>query len=129
MSPKGSAAPETIEATERAAALAEKSGNLTQLVNLVIVERYHRLRVGRLTRRRLACRPGSRACPSRRQSQQSRERASSPTVTRYWSGDLAGAEKHFTAGLKFFDDPGFKRSAGVSHCRCLLHSQVGTHGR
>ena len=36
---RGYAAPETIEATERAAALAEKSGNLTQLVNSVIVER------------------------------------------------------------------------------------------
>ena len=33
---RGYAAPETIDATERAAALAEKSGNLTQLVNWMI---------------------------------------------------------------------------------------------
>src|SRR5580704_4345746 len=34
---RGYAAPETIDATERAAALAEKSGNLAQLVNLMIL--------------------------------------------------------------------------------------------
>src|SRR6266849_5267517 len=46
-------------------------------------------------------------------------REGSPTVlahahtlqlqTRYWRGDLAGAEKHFAAGLKLFDDPGFRQ--------------------
>ena len=35
---RGFAAPETIDAIERAAALAEKSGNLAQLVNSVICE-------------------------------------------------------------------------------------------
>ena len=34
---EGYAAPETTDATERAAALAEKSGNLAQLVNLMIL--------------------------------------------------------------------------------------------
>jgi len=29
--------------------------------------------------------------------------------TRYWRGDLAGAEEHFADGLKFFDDPGFRQ--------------------
>jgi hypothetical protein len=29
--------------------------------------------------------------------------------TRYFRGDLAGAEEHFAAGLKFFDDPGFRQ--------------------
>src|SRR5262249_4530512 len=33
---------------------------------------------------------------------------------RYHRGDLAGAEKHFTAGLKFFDDPGFRRYPGAA---------------
>jgi hypothetical protein len=28
-------------------------------------------------------------------------------MTRYYLGDFAGVEKHFTAGLKFFDAPGF----------------------
>jgi tetratricopeptide (TPR) repeat protein len=34
--------------------------------------------------------------------------------TRYWRGDLAGVEKHFTAGLKFFDDPGFRQYPGAA---------------
>ena len=109
---KGYAASETNDATERAAALAEKSGNLTQLVSSVIVESSDRPLLGRLTRRRCACRPGARACP----------REGSPTIlgrahilqlmTRYYRGDFVGAEKHFTAGLKFFDDPGFTTGRG-----------------
>ena len=35
-------------------------------------------------------------------------------ITRYWRGDLAGVEKHFTAGLKFFDDPGFRQLPGAA---------------
>jgi tetratricopeptide (TPR) repeat protein len=35
-------------------------------------------------------------------------------LTRSLRGDLAGAEKHFTAGLKFFDDPGFRQSLPVA---------------
>jgi tetratricopeptide (TPR) repeat protein len=31
-------------------------------------------------------------------------------MVRYWGGDLIGAEQHFLTGLKFFDDPGFRRS-------------------
>jgi hypothetical protein len=29
-------------------------------------------------------------------------------MTRYYLGDFAGAEEHFTAELQFFDDPGFR---------------------
>ena len=36
------------------------------------------------------------------------------TATRYELGDLVGAEKHFTAGLEFFDDPVFRQSAEAS---------------
>src|SRR5712691_2497382 len=35
-------------------------------------------------------------------------------MTLYARGDLAGAEKHFAAGLEFFDDPGFKRYPGAA---------------
>ena len=35
-------------------------------------------------------------------------------VTRYCRGDLAGAEKRFMSRLKFFDDPGVRRGAGVA---------------
>jgi tetratricopeptide (TPR) repeat protein len=30
-------------------------------------------------------------------------------MTAYWLGDLEGAEKYFTMGLKFFDDPAFRQ--------------------
>jgi tetratricopeptide (TPR) repeat protein len=36
------------------------------------------------------------------------------TATRHDLGDLVGAEKHFTAGLEFFDDPVFRQSAEAS---------------
>jgi tetratricopeptide (TPR) repeat protein len=34
-------------------------------------------------------------------------------TARYYLGDLAGAEKHFTAGLTFFDDLGFRQAPGA----------------
>ena len=34
--------------------------------------------------------------------------------TRFESGDLAGVEEHFIAGLKFFDDPGYRRHPGAT---------------
>jgi tetratricopeptide (TPR) repeat protein len=30
-------------------------------------------------------------------------------LVRYWRGDLAGVEEHFTTGLAFFDDPSFRQ--------------------
>ena len=111
---RGYSAPETIEAIERVAALAEKSGNLAQLVHWVAFEMGHRLHLGRLT-------PPPVRLPTRRSSLPfakavppvSRLRMHSPdTYTRHGRGDLAGVEKHFTAGLKFFDDPGFRQYPG-----------------
>jgi hypothetical protein len=31
---------------------------------------------------------------------------------RYWLGDLLGVEEHFATGLKFFDDPVYRRARG-----------------
>jgi tetratricopeptide (TPR) repeat protein len=31
----------------------------------------------------------------------------------FWRGDLASAEKHFTTGLKFFDEPAFRQNAAA----------------
>ena len=50
-------------------------------------------------------------------------------ITRYWRGDLAGAEKHFTAGLKFFDDPGFRQfPEPPRRDLCLWFGKLGTRG-
>jgi hypothetical protein len=35
-------------------------------------------------------------------------------MAHFYGGNLAGAEKHFTAGLKFFDHPSFRRVPGVA---------------
>ena len=52
----GYAAPETIDAVERAAPLAEKSSSLAELINWVGSRCCHRRHLGRLARRRYACR-------------------------------------------------------------------------
>ncbi len=112
---KGYAAPETIAATDRAAALAEKSGNLAQLVNWVGSRCFTAFNSGDLPAAgaladqalELALREGSPISLASAHGTQ--------ILTRYWRGDLAGVEKHFTTGLKFFDDPGFiKRYPGAA---------------
>jgi hypothetical protein len=102
---KGYSASETIEAAQRAAVLAEKSGKLAQLGAW--------LRSRGLT----ASSAGDSAAASAfaDQALELALQEGSPTSlggayslqaqTCYMRGDLAGAEKHFAAGLKFFDDP------------------------
>ena len=109
---RGYSAPETIDATERAASLAEKSGNLAQLVYWVSSRYIATLVSGDL--------PAAAALAD--QALELALREGSPTslgsahalqmMARYYLGDLAGAEKHFTAGLTFFDDLGFRQVAG-----------------
>jgi tetratricopeptide (TPR) repeat protein len=111
---KGNAPPETIEAIERADALIEKSGNVTQLRNWVMSRSLIAFEAGNL--------PAAIALAD--QALELALREGSPTglglvhvlqlSTRYWRGDLAGVEKHFTAGLKFFDDPGFRQYPGAA---------------
>ncbi len=104
---KGFAAYETKEATERAAALAEKSGNLTQLVSSISSQVMISLFSGDLGAAstladqalEFALREGSPRILGRAHHHQQ--------MTRYYLGDFAGSEKHFTAGLKSFNDPGF----------------------
>jgi class 3 adenylate cyclase/tetratricopeptide (TPR) repeat protein len=106
---KGFAAPETIDAIQRAAKLAEKTDNLARVVGLINTRGFSAYFSGDL---RAAGALADHAL----------ELASGhgwPSVlanihflqvtTRYLLGDLAGVEKYFSAGLKFFDDPGFLR--------------------
>ena len=107
-------APETIEATERAAALAEKSGNLAQIVDLMVSKGVTALNRGDITA----------ACALADPALDFALRDGTPTslgmaralqmYTRFESGDLAGVEEHFIAGLKFFDDPGYRRHPGAT---------------
>jgi class 3 adenylate cyclase/tetratricopeptide (TPR) repeat protein len=110
---RGYAAPETIEATERAVALAEKGGTLRQLVNLIISRATIAFVSGDLPAAGLFA---DQALDLGLRQGSANNLGSVHGIqlqTRYWRGDLAGAEKHFATGLKFFDDPGFKRSAAI----------------
>jgi tetratricopeptide (TPR) repeat protein len=106
---RGPAAPETIDANAHTAALAEKSGNLTRLVRVINSRGFSAYFSGDLA--------GAGALAD--QGLELAVREGSPTmlaslhflqlVVHHFRGDLAGAEKHFTAGLPFFDDPGFRQ--------------------
>ena len=100
---RGYAAPETLDAVEHTKALAAKSGNLTQLVSLIIFRGITAFTSGDL--------PTAGALAD--QALEIALREHNPlslafvymlqTATRHQLGDLVGAEKHFTAGLEFFD--------------------------
>ena len=106
---KGHVAPETIEATERLAALADKSGNLKQLVNLLVARTHIAFMSGDY---RTADNLGV-------QTLELAQREGSPTSlalahdqligSRHMLGDLGAVEKHFTEWLRFCDDLGFKQ--------------------
>ncbi len=111
---KGYSAPETTEAIARAGTLAEKSGNLSQLVGNALSKILAPLNLGDLPRAgaaadqalELALREGSPTAIGMAHAFQ--------TIVRYNRGDLAGAEQHYTAGLKFFDDPVYRRVPGAA---------------
>jgi tetratricopeptide (TPR) repeat protein len=107
----GFAAPETQEAIRRAAALAEKNGNLAQLVSSVSSRVMIALFSGDL--------PAAASLAD--QALELAIREGSPTIlgvahhhqimTRYYLGDFARVEEHFKSALQFFDDPGFRNPA------------------
>src|SRR5262249_35464030 len=104
---KGYAAPETIDAVERTAPLAEKGGNLAELINWVGSRCVIAGISGDFSAAvklagqavELALREGS---PERLAGAYGLE-----VIARVNLGDLAGAEKHFTTGMAFFDDPSY----------------------
>jgi class 3 adenylate cyclase/tetratricopeptide (TPR) repeat protein len=106
---RGHRAPETLAAYQRVGLLAEKSGNL------------QRLRASMMTRFAQAGQRGdlSAAAALADQALELARREGNPTamayvhmaqlIARHLRGDLAGAENHFAAGLKFVDDPVFRK--------------------
>jgi class 3 adenylate cyclase len=111
---KGHAAPETLNAIERVAALSEKSGQLARLAGSMNARGFGAYFSGDLaTAKALADNALKLAV-----------RDGSPTIlanvhflqiaTRQLLGDLAGLEEHFAIGFKFFDDPGFRRNPSTA---------------
>jgi hypothetical protein len=88
--------------------LAEKSGDLGRLVGSITQRSFHASVRGDFSTAatladealELALREGHPATMALLYMMQ--------LVVRFYLGDLAGAENHFAAGLKFFDDPVFR---------------------
>ena len=105
----GFSAPESIHLVEHAAVLAEKSGSLKQLVDLMISQGFTYAASGNLEAAgtladralELALREGSPLSIG--------DAHTLEVYARYFPGDLAGVEKHFMAALKCFEDPGLMR--------------------
>jgi tetratricopeptide (TPR) repeat protein len=107
---RGWAASETVAAFERVGVLAERSGDLLQLVGSMTQRSFH------------ACVAGdfSTAAALADEALEFALRAGNPATTgllrmmqlvvRFYRGDLCGAEEHFAAGLKLFDDAVFRQN-------------------
>jgi class 3 adenylate cyclase/tetratricopeptide (TPR) repeat protein len=108
---RGYGAPETVQATQRASELAEKTGNVAQFIGLVISRGISAFSSGEL---RTASKLADQALELARRERQATSLGfihMLQLATWLQRGDLARAEEHFTAGLGFFDDPGFRQSA------------------
>jgi tetratricopeptide (TPR) repeat protein len=111
---KGYSASETTKAIEQAGELAEKTGNLSQLVSNTLSRILAPLNLGDTATAagiadqalELALREGSPSAVGMAHAFQ--------TVVRWNRGDLTGAEQHYTEGLKFWDDPTFRRVPGAA---------------
>ena len=104
---KGFGAPETLNMSSHALALAEKTGNLFELVQQLWAAAFYAELRGDL----------SAASALADRLLETAEREGSPASlglahqmqceTRFFRGDLMGAEEHFARGCKFFEAPGF----------------------
>jgi len=107
---RGWAAPETLTHAERTGILAEKSGNLRQLVGSMTLRCLHAYIAGDLL---MAAALADQALELASREMNLTALANlhmMELVIRHQRGDLTGAEKYFANGLQFFEDPGFKRN-------------------
>jgi tetratricopeptide (TPR) repeat protein len=125
----GYSSPETIHAVEHAAVLAEKSGSLKQLVDLMISQAYAYTYASNF-RPAVALAEQALALALREGSPGSVGRAHAlQIVGRYFVGDLVGVEEHFTAGLKSFEDPEVMRLPETLTAFCAASWNAWTMGR
>ena len=106
---KGGAALEIVDAADRAAAVAEKSGALAQLVLWLVQRGFTAMFAGDLA--------GASALADQALELALREGSAASLGVAHnlkmeicsFCGDLDGAEKHFAAGLPFFGDPNLRQ--------------------
>ncbi len=109
---RGDAAPERIEATERATALAEKSGSLKQLASSVCIKSYNAYVSGDFRSAAALADHALELAPREGDPGLLGSAHHLQILTRWSRGDLAGVEKHFTAGLPLFEHPHFRQQPG-----------------
>ena len=112
---EGYAAPKTGHAIEQATALAEKTGNLTQLVAWTLRKWLAPFNSGDLPFAAALRRPDARACGSRRQPSKCRDGTchSNLDPPQSWRPPRSRPASP-TAGLKFFDDSAFRQVPGAA---------------
>jgi class 3 adenylate cyclase/tetratricopeptide (TPR) repeat protein len=117
----GWAAAETNEASLRTAALAERSGNLKQFANWIGARAFTALISGDLLTSLALADKALELCLREGNATSKAYAYLQQTMSRFYLGDLEGAEKHFTIGLKFFDDAGFRRNKVGSPIAAFAH--------
>jgi class 3 adenylate cyclase len=121
---KGAAAAETIDATAHTVALAQKTGNLTQLADVIVARGYTVVDVGDISSATaladealaLALSVGDPATLKRARVLQLR--------VCYYRGDLAGLEKHFAEGRYLFEQPGLGEHPSVDASLAFAHATL-----
>jgi class 3 adenylate cyclase/tetratricopeptide (TPR) repeat protein len=109
---KGYSDPQTLEAVERAIKLAEKAGDLTQSFNLLIASGIGTIIGGNLTDgSALADRALILAVHERSPNTLGRVYMLQ-TMSFFYRGDLAEAERFFKLGWEFFEHPSFQHVSG-----------------
>jgi tetratricopeptide (TPR) repeat protein len=101
---------ETIKAAERITLLAEKSRDLTLLGDSGAAQSFSAWAAGEVTAAGVLADRALELALLQRRPTTLALRYLLQIMVRYWRGDLAGAEYYFTIGLKFFDEPGFRRN-------------------
>jgi class 3 adenylate cyclase/tetratricopeptide (TPR) repeat protein len=121
---RGYSAPETVDATARARALAEAKGNLAQLVVQDFLAWTVAFSAGDYaTATVLADRALSRARTDGGAASLGFAHMAQ-VATRYFRGDLVGAEDYFTRGTTFFMAPAFRQFPGAASNLYSLASQI-----
>ena len=106
---RGWTAPETVGATERLEMLAKRSGNLRQLIGSRTTRCLHAYIGGELRSAAILADQALEFAQLERNPTALAYVHMLEVGTRYHQGNLADAERHFTQGLEFFEDPRFKQ--------------------